>query len=107
MKSGERPSQRRLLASESLDELLRRGDNRQGRRGMDAQTIAEFKNHIAGDVVAPDGAEYETLRHVFNRRGSPAVIVRPQSDEDIVTALRFAREQRFLVSIRSGGHLLT
>jgi FAD/FMN-containing dehydrogenase len=74
---------------------------------MDAHSVAELTNRITGDVVASDSAEYETLRHVFNHRGSPAVIVRPQSDEDIVTALRFAREQRLVVSIRSGGHLLT
>jgi FAD/FMN-containing dehydrogenase len=35
------------------------------------------------------------------------VIVCAQSVEDIVTALRFAREQRVSVSVRSGGHLLT
>jgi FAD/FMN-containing dehydrogenase len=44
---------------------------------------------------------------VLNRVGSPAVIVRAQSVEDIVTALRLAREQRLPVSVRSGGHLLT
>jgi FAD/FMN-containing dehydrogenase len=74
---------------------------------MDAQTIIEFRDHIAGDILTSDSAEYEKLSHVFNRSGSPVVIVRPQSDEDIATALRFAREQRLVISIRSGGRLLT
>jgi FAD/FMN-containing dehydrogenase len=74
---------------------------------MDTQALGQLKNRITGDVVAPDGPEYEALRHVFNRVGSPAVIVRGQTNEDIVAALRFAREQRLVISIRSGGHLLT
>ena len=74
---------------------------------MNVQVLDQLEHHIAGDVMTPASAEYETLRHVFNRTGSPAVIVRAQSVEDIVAALRFAREQRLLISIRSGGHMLT
>jgi FAD/FMN-containing dehydrogenase len=74
---------------------------------MDLQALDQLKNHIAGDVITPDSPEYEALRHVFNRTGNPAVIVRGQTSEDIVAALRFAREQRLVVSIRGGGHLLT
>jgi FAD/FMN-containing dehydrogenase len=36
--------------------------------------------------------------------GSPAVIVQARNSEDVVTALRFAREHRFPLSVRSGGH---
>jgi FAD/FMN-containing dehydrogenase len=44
---------------------------------------------------------------VFNRVGNPAVIVRGKSSEDIAAALRFARERGLVISVRSGGHLLT
>jgi FAD/FMN-containing dehydrogenase len=74
---------------------------------MDLQALDQLKNHSAGDVITPDSPEYETQRRVLNRVGSPAVIVRALSVEDIVTALHFAREQRAPVSVRSGGHLLT
>jgi FAD/FMN-containing dehydrogenase len=74
---------------------------------MDTQALGQLRNHIAGDVITPDSPEYETRRRVLNRVGSPAVIVRAQNVEDIVTALRLAREQRAPVSVRSGGHLLT
>ncbi|HEX3272962.1 MAG TPA: FAD-binding oxidoreductase [Ktedonobacterales bacterium] len=74
---------------------------------MDTQALSQLKNRIAGDVITPDSPEYETRRRVLNRTGSPAVIVRAQSVEDIVATLRFAREQRLVISIRSGGHLLT
>jgi FAD/FMN-containing dehydrogenase len=74
---------------------------------MDLQALNQLKSHIAGDVITPGQPEYEALRTVFNRTGNPAVIVRGQTNEDIVAALRFAREQRLVISIRSGGHLLT
>jgi FAD/FMN-containing dehydrogenase len=74
---------------------------------MGLQTLEQLKETLAGDVITPASPEYETRRRVLNRVGSPAVIVRVQSVEDIVTALRFAREQRLPVSVRSGGHLLT
>ena len=74
---------------------------------MDSHTLAEFTHHIAGEVVVPDSPAYDDLRNVFNRAGSPAVIVRGHSNDDIVTALRFAREQQLTVSVRSGGHGLS
>jgi len=74
---------------------------------MKAQTVTDLSNRISGDLITPDSPEYETRRRVLNRVGSPAVIVRAESVEDIVIALHSAREQRALVSVRSGGHLLT
>jgi FAD/FMN-containing dehydrogenase len=41
---------------------------------------------------------------VFHCTGNPAVIVRGHTPEDIVSALRFAREQPLDVSVSSGGH---
>lgn len=74
---------------------------------MDQQSIATLTQRIVGDVMLPSDPDYETLRRVFNRMGSPAVIVRARNNEDIVTAIRFAREQQLLVSVRSGGHAST
>ena len=59
---------------------------------MEAQTVTELSNRISGDVITPDRTEYETSRRVLNRVGSPAVIVRAESVEDIVTALHIARD---------------
>lgn len=72
---------------------------------MDSHILAEFTSHITGEVVIPGSQTYDALRNVFNNRaGSPAVIVRAQNHDDIVTALHLAREQHLLVSVRSGGH---
>lgn len=69
-----------------------------------SQRVAEFNKRIAGEVVVPASPSYDELRNVFNQAGSPAVIVRAQSNDDIVTALRFAREHQLTLSVRSGGH---
>jgi hypothetical protein len=70
---------------------------------MNPDTFAEF-NHPLGEVVVPGSPTYDELRKVFNRAARPAVIVRGQSTDDLVTALHFAREHHLPVSVRSGGH---
>jgi FAD/FMN-containing dehydrogenase len=77
--------------------------------GMDSHivhVVSELNDRITGDVVVPASPEYDALRNVFNQAGSPAVIVRGRSTEDIVTALRLAREHHVPLSVRSGGHNL-
>ncbi|HET9980974.1 MAG TPA: FAD-binding oxidoreductase, partial [Ktedonobacterales bacterium] len=61
-------------------------------------------NHIAGEVIAPSSPAYDERRRIFNGVGSPAVIVRVQNNDDIATAIRFARERRLALSVRGGGH---
>lgn len=70
---------------------------------MDA-SFAELRNRIAGEVVVPTSQAYEGLRNIFNQEGRPAVIVRGHTNDDIVTALRFARKCPLPLSVRSGGH---
>jgi FAD/FMN-containing dehydrogenase len=57
-------------------------------------------------VIRPDDAGYDAARAVWNgmidRR--PALIVRPTGAADVITALRFAREQELQIAVRSGGH---
>lgn len=75
---------------------------------MDPHSLSEFTQRIAGEVVMPGSQAYDDLRNVFNTRaGSPAVIVRGHSNDDVVTALRFAHEYHLTVSVRSGGHALS
>ena len=61
---------------------------------------------FAGEIVRPDDPSYDAARAVWNsmidRR--PALIVRPTGTEDVVAALRFAREQELVVAVRCGGH---
>ena len=73
---------------------------------LERAKIDEFKAHFPGDVLLPGGAGYDEVRQIWNamidRR--PALIVRCASPEDVVQAVKFARMNSLLVSIRGGGH---
>ena len=68
--------------------------------------LDELTNGFAGEIVRPDDPGYDAARAVWNsmidRR--PALIVRPTGTDDVVAALRFAREQELVVAVRCGGH---
>jgi FAD/FMN-containing dehydrogenase len=68
--------------------------------------LGRLTDGFAGEVVRPDDPGYDAARAVWNsaidRR--PALIVRPTGSDDVVTALRFAREQELVVAVRCGGH---
>lgn len=64
----------------------------------------ELKDRIAGEVVLPDSPDYNGLRNSLARAGSPAIIVKPKNSEDVAAAIRFARDNRLTLSVRSGGH---
>ena len=61
---------------------------------------------IKGPVITPDDPRYESVRAIWNasiaRR--PAFIARCLDEEDVVTALAFARDRGLPLSIRGGGH---
>ena len=57
-------------------------------------------------VITPEDAGYDDARRLWNaihdRR--PAVIARPASPEEVVTAIRFANDHDLEITVRSGGH---
>ena len=70
------------------------------------KSISALELELEGDVVGPDDPGYDDARTVWNamidRR--PALIVRCRHADDVLTALRFAREHEIEISIRGGGH---
>jgi FAD/FMN-containing dehydrogenase len=68
--------------------------------------LDKLTSGFTGELVRPDDPGYDAARAVWNsmidRR--PALIVRPTDTDDVVTALRFARERGLLVAVRCGGH---
>jgi FAD/FMN-containing dehydrogenase len=69
-------------------------------------SLGTLPDTFAGEVIRPGDDGYDSARAVWNgsidRR--PALIVRPTGTEDVVTALRYAREADLLVAVRCGGH---
>ncbi|MBA2955299.1 FAD-binding protein [Nocardioides sp. MAH-18] len=53
------------------------------------------------------GFEGARVDRIFNRRlpeRQPAAVVRPETEADVVTAVRLARDRGWQVAVRSGGH---
>jgi len=73
---------------------------------LNEATIAAFRASLRGGLIEPDDPSYEVARKVYNgmidRR--PRLIARCADVADVMTAVKFGREQKLLVAIRGGGH---
>src|SRR5690606_24146244 len=68
--------------------------------------IADLEASLQGALLRPGERRYESARIVWNamidRR--PALIARCEDAQDVVAAVRFARETGALISVKGGGH---
>ncbi|MFH8801812.1 FAD-binding oxidoreductase [Streptomyces sp. NPDC017936] len=68
--------------------------------------LAALREDLSGDVFAPGDVGYDDARTVFNamidRR--PAVIAQCVDEDDVVRAVRFARDLDLKIAVRGGGH---
>ena len=68
--------------------------------------LSSFRESFDGEIVLPHDPGYDQARAVWNGMADrrPALVVRPTHVDDVVSALRFAREEELLVAVRCGGH---
>ena len=68
--------------------------------------LSSLRKAFAGEIVLPADAGYDQARAVWNKMFDrrPAAVVRPAGVDDVVAALRFAREEELVVAVRCGGH---
>ncbi len=66
--------------------------------------VAELKADFSGEIILPNDEEYTQASTVFIKKGSPAVVLRPKTVEDVQGAVRFAKKNNLIISVRSGGH---
>jgi len=73
---------------------------------MKSNTIDQFKASLRGELIQPHDEGYDAARKVYNgmidRR--PRFLARCSDVGDIISAVKFARENNLLVAIRGGGH---
>ena len=73
---------------------------------MAAETVATLRSRFRGALLQPGEEGYDEARRVWNgavdRR--PRLIARCAGADDVVEAVRFARENDLVVSVRGGGH---
>jgi FAD/FMN-containing dehydrogenase len=75
-------------------------------RRLDATAVPGLRRVLAGEVIGPADDGYDEHRRVWN--GSidrhPALIARCRGVDDVRAALRFGRDHRLPIAVRSGGH---
>jgi FAD/FMN-containing dehydrogenase len=73
---------------------------------LDPAALRPLTKSFRGEIVLPGDMGYDAARRVWNGRVDrhPAVVVRPTSREDVVAAIRFARERDLPIAVRGGGH---
>lgn len=73
-----------------------------------AHIISHLQNHVRGQVITPQSADYEAVSERLNLEYvcHPAVIVRPIDAVDISHVVTTARDTGMELAIRSGGHSL-
>ncbi len=71
-----------------------------------AQSIEQLKAAIRGQLIQPEDAAYDAARRVYNGMidKRPKLIVRAVDVADVMTAVRYGRENELLTAIRGGGH---
>src|SRR5689334_23219266 len=75
---------------------------------LDEAAIHALEIELTGTLVRPTDTAYDTARQTWNARFNrrPALIVRPAGPEDVVRAVRFAKEQELTLAVRGGAHSL-
>lgn len=68
---------------------------------MDA---AALKSTFSGNIILPEDKSYEQVRNSLFSKGSPAFVLQPRSTADVVAAVNYARDNKYILSVRSGGH---
>ena len=73
---------------------------------LDQSTLQDFAASLRGALLRPGDSGYDESRKVWNgmidRR--PALIAKCAGAADVIAAVRFAREQNLIFSIKGGGH---
>src|SRR4051812_15377630 len=61
---------------------------------------------FSGRVVRPGDADYDDARAIWNAMHDkrPALVVKPESPQDVAAAIRHARDNDLAIAVRAGGH---
>ncbi len=73
---------------------------------LEDEAIEELAGDLEGELIRPTDDGYHEARKVWNGMidRHPALIVRPTNTDDVVRAVRFARQHDLLTAVRGGGH---
>ncbi|TYB96023.1 FAD-dependent oxidoreductase [Micromonospora sp. WP24] len=66
--------------------------------------MTTLPDSLKGRLVTPGDGRYATLRSTYTTRHSPAGVLLPRTPQQVVDAVRYARERGLPIAVRSGGH---
>jgi len=73
---------------------------------IDNAAVDELARSFSGKLLRPGDVGYDSARAIYNamidRR--PALIAQPANSADVAAAVKFAVQQKLLVSVKGGGH---
>jgi len=78
------------------------GDN----SSISQEDIDRFRGTFKGQLIDREHAEYNEIRSIWNGMidRKPALIARCRDENDVSSAVKFARSHNLLISLRGGGH---
>ena len=73
---------------------------------MDMVSVGKLQEKFRGKLILRGDAEYDRSRAVWNAVADryPAIVARCTGVEDVIAAVRFARESDLVTAVRGGGH---
>jgi len=73
---------------------------------IDVASLGKLREKFSGQLILPGDREYESSRVVWNAIADryPAIVARCTGVEDVIAAVRFAREHDLVIAVRGGGH---
>jgi FAD/FMN-containing dehydrogenase len=73
---------------------------------LTSEVVRQLQATLRGPLVAPGDTGYDAARSLYNAMidKRPAVIAQCRDVADVISAVRFARENELVVAIRGGGH---
>src|SRR5258706_6379026 len=73
---------------------------------MNTAALGELRDAFQGKLILPDDTEYDRSRAVWNAIADrhPAIVAGCTRVEDVIAAVRFARENDLVIAVRGGGH---
>jgi len=80
--------------------------NKNGEVSLNEADVSTFRSALKGRVLFAGDDGYDTARTIWNAMidRHPAMIVQPDSVEEIVSIVNFARENGLLLCVKGGGH---
>ena len=73
---------------------------------LDVASLEKLREDFRGQLIVPGDGDYDRSRVVWNAIADrhPALIARCSRVEDVIAAVRFARQHELVVAVRGGGH---